>query len=866
MADGLQIPDVEPRSRYTADGVQTVFDYPFPIFEDANLVVWLGDSAQAGGYTVTGAGRTEGGSVQFDAAPAVGVIVTLERVLNIRRLSDFQTAGAFRADVINEELDFLTAAIQQVSTAAARGLHLPPSDIGMTVLPPRSDRAGTVLGFDAAGDLAVYTPKSGVTLGASVAVKAWFGGAAARTLAERLDDVTSALDAAGVDATGVSPSAAGLQVAVDAANAVRVPAGTYLIDQTVRLGAGQHLILMPGSVLRAADGLDAPVIEIAGNGSSVSGQGTIAGNSANQTAGIGGNANGIRIAVNVSGWTIRDITITDTESQGIRFSTGATAYHDWLIENVTLTDIDDHGIHCNAAVGGLITGCRVYNATRAAIVVVSGEGTVVHGNHARACGNTTVGQAAYYLEGESAKGVIFANNIAHTCTQHGFRSESGHAVRGAKWVGNAAINCGTAFLLNGAVENTIEGNTIYEPDDRGINILQCRHTSVVGNIIYRSDSESIEVQGGHNITVADNQIYNPGQDTTDSADERVGIRVSQYPATSERARDVSVSRNVIVDDQFASSMQYGIYIDSVAEDINITDNRVTGAWLDGVYALDAREITINGNDIYRNGRHGMNVRGAQRVKIDDNDAYDNGQRVAGAGINVEAGAGATDKLFITNNFSYDDQVEVRTVSTLDTVADSLTFVTRHGFQNGQRVRFATTGTLPGGLSTGTDYYVFAVSENTIKVAATFGGSIVDITSAGSGTLTATLQPTQHSGIAVVDPPTNPYVFDFNRSSGNTAADFPLSGIWLGGKHCDPVKPVAEGSATAMPGSTKYIVDTGLGLDRQLDVTMAFDSVPSGNAVVAPCIGYSTASGSQWGAVNNFGGVSVNATVKVFAVG
>lgn len=58
--------------------------------------------------------------------------------------------------------------------------------------------------------------------------------------------------------------------------------------------------------------------------------------------------------------------------------------------------------------------------------------------------------------------------------------------------------------------------------------------------------------------------------------------------------------------------------------------------------------------------------------------------------------------------------------------------TGHDFVNGVRVTVATTGTLPGGLSPATQYYVVAVSGDDFGLSLTKSGSAIATTTAGSG--------------------------------------------------------------------------------------------------------------------------------------
>jgi len=100
----------------------------------------------------------------------------------------------------------------------------------------------------------------------------------------------------------------------------------------------------------------------------------------------------------------------------------------------------------------------------------------------------------------------------------------------------------------------------------------------------------------------------------------------------------------------------------------------------------------------------------------------------------------TNTLGITNNFT----------------ADAGTDLLTHTFYNlfpYTRVRLTTSGTLPAGLATATDYYVIKVSDTTCKLATSYAnavaGTAINITDAGTGTHTInTLLPRYTSGAGV----------------------------------------------------------------------------------------------------------------------
>lgn len=149
--DHIVIGDLRPRVQYVADGTLRDFPYPFPIFKNTDLEAWLNDTPTTAGFTVAGAGAPAGGTVTFATAPAAGVRVTLRRRLVIRRVTDFQEGGAFRAKVVNDELDYQTAALQQLEVDLSRCLRLSPTDPAAVSLTLPTPQPGKAIGWNTTG-------------------------------------------------------------------------------------------------------------------------------------------------------------------------------------------------------------------------------------------------------------------------------------------------------------------------------------------------------------------------------------------------------------------------------------------------------------------------------------------------------------------------------------------------------------------------------------------------------------------------------------------------------------------------------------------------------------------------------------------
>jgi len=247
MTEHIKMPAVAPLVRYTGDGDRAAFPYPFPVFASEDMAVFFNGARQYAGFDVQDAGETSGGAVVFDTAPGEGVIVTLMRRIPLERVTDFIEGGEFAAQAINNELDYLTAGIQQVdrdlSPMLRYGDHETPGNV---TLPDRMIRANRALGFDGDGN-PVAVPLTGSM--AMPDFTATGAGAQTRTSHDKFSDMVSAKDF-GASGDGLTDDTLAIQQALAAHASVFLPAGTYLISGTITVserqalfGAGQRSVL-----------------------------------------------------------------------------------------------------------------------------------------------------------------------------------------------------------------------------------------------------------------------------------------------------------------------------------------------------------------------------------------------------------------------------------------------------------------------------------------------------------------------------------------------------------------------------------------------------------------------------------------------
>jgi alpha-tubulin suppressor-like RCC1 family protein len=156
----MSLSTTDNKVQYVGNGSTTLFPFPYRFIEDSHITVVLTNistgvnTSQTQGvhYALVGAGASSGGSVTFFTAPSSSFRVTIERVVPITQLVDYQPDDDFPAEVHEGALDKLTMIDQQLSNRLGRTLNAPATDtVALNPLPNAAARANKTLVFDASG-------------------------------------------------------------------------------------------------------------------------------------------------------------------------------------------------------------------------------------------------------------------------------------------------------------------------------------------------------------------------------------------------------------------------------------------------------------------------------------------------------------------------------------------------------------------------------------------------------------------------------------------------------------------------------------------------------------------------------------------
>ena len=235
------------RNGYTGNDTSSNFDYSFKIFQNADVLLTIRDTATdteeilviEQDYTVNDAGEDNGGTIDLvDSGQAwlsgtgnldTGYLLVIRRVLALTQETDIRNQGDFYPELHEDVFDKITMTDQQQQDEIDRCVRLPetvsPDDFDTTIPAGIVGQNGLALVSNVAGDGFAVGPSIGAIEGAQDNANA----AAASAIAAAASAVTS-----GDEADAAAISAAAAQASADEAAAI---IDTDLInDLTPQLG------------------------------------------------------------------------------------------------------------------------------------------------------------------------------------------------------------------------------------------------------------------------------------------------------------------------------------------------------------------------------------------------------------------------------------------------------------------------------------------------------------------------------------------------------------------------------------------------------------------------------------------------------
>jgi hypothetical protein len=280
-----------------------------------------------------------------------------------------------------------------------------------------------------------------------------------------------------------------------------------------------------------------------------------------------------------------------------------------------------------------------------------------------------------------------------------------------------------------------------------------RPSGTEGMLRFNSETESFEgYSNGEWIDLASSVI---------DADTLDGVNSSNYARTD-------------IDETFQSNLTTNGHIYIGTRDwptLNLRANTGTGSTIVGAKGTSRRWVMTIGNDTAETGSNAGSdfqisryddsgnlvataleiSRATGELEVEGNLVWHAGNDGHGSGLDADTvdGIHASDlvgggpglgmnSVIRTNAMNIIEDITLAdhtTTFTVDAGADTISVGTDDDYANGDTVVLETTGTLPAGLSVETVYYVRDVAAGTCKLAATYGGSVIDITDTGTGTHT-----------------------------------------------------------------------------------------------------------------------------------
>ena len=140
---------------------QSTYDYDFLILSEEHVNVFLAGHIYTSGYSVSGIGDHDGGTVTLDTpigSDNDGDILSIVRLVPATQELDYTSYDGFPAESHERGLDKLTMLVQQALGTTSGSVRIPPSEdptVVNTILPQIIERAQKFLFFDSQGNVTV---------------------------------------------------------------------------------------------------------------------------------------------------------------------------------------------------------------------------------------------------------------------------------------------------------------------------------------------------------------------------------------------------------------------------------------------------------------------------------------------------------------------------------------------------------------------------------------------------------------------------------------------------------------------------------------------------------------------------------------
>ncbi|WP_369952265.1 glycosyl hydrolase family 28-related protein [Ralstonia syzygii] len=160
---------------FLGDGIATSFPFTFKIFTKNDIQVALTNSSGAetqlvldSDYSVAvNSDQTvsPGGTVTYPAKLAIGYKLTITGALQNLQPTSLPNNGPWYPKTVEDSLDRTVILVQQLKEQVDRSVKINVSDTSLTPLPSAGARANALVGFDASGNISLYSLPASVGAG-----------------------------------------------------------------------------------------------------------------------------------------------------------------------------------------------------------------------------------------------------------------------------------------------------------------------------------------------------------------------------------------------------------------------------------------------------------------------------------------------------------------------------------------------------------------------------------------------------------------------------------------------------------------------------------------------------------------------------